>query len=129
MKTTVCGICILLLGCAFYFAEKDSIGLGNSSMSQQSVQNSEKSVALAEKSAEKKCACCNRKLSLAKEKAKQRQQARETWARQMIANHGYEEGMRKIAAKSPWLAKQIQRILDKEKRLGEVPTLSELDTQ
>ena len=63
MKTMVCGICILLLGFAFYFVQKDSIGLETPSMSHQSVQDSEKSVPVAQKSAEKKCACCAKNLS------------------------------------------------------------------
>ena len=75
----------------------------------------------------KNCACCNKKLSPAQEKAKQRQQARETWARQLIANYGYEEGMKRITAKFPLLAKQMQRILDREKRLGQTSTVSQSD--
>lgn len=71
------------------------------------------------------CACCAKKISPAEEKAKQRQQAREAWARQLITAHGYEEGMRQITVESPGLAKQMQRILDKEKRLGKKPTVSQ----
>jgi len=70
----------------------------------------------------KNCACCAKKLSPTQEKAKQRQLVRETWARQMIANHGYEEGMRRITSKSTYLANQMQRILEREKQLGQTPT-------
>ena len=70
----------------------------------------------------KNCACCAKKLSPAQEKAKQRQLVRETWARQMLANHVYEEGMKRIAFKFPYLANQMQRILEREKQLGQTPT-------
>ena len=128
MKTTFCGICIVLLGFSLYFVQKDFGGFKNPSTPQQSLPNNEKSVTVAQESAKKKCKCCDRKVSAAKEKANQRQQERETWARQMITDYGYEEGMERITAKSPWLAKQIQRILDREKRLKQTPAVSESDT-
>lgn len=40
----------------------------------------------------------------------------------MLANHGYEEGMKRIAFKFPYLANQMQRILEREKQLGQTPT-------
>lgn len=131
MKTVFCGMCIVLLGLTFYFAfaQKDITVSKTAATSQQFVNNKEKTVPALQKTASKKCACCNRKLTPAQEKSKQRQQARETWAREIIADHGYEEGIKKITAKSPGLAKQIQRILDREKRLGQAPTFSESDTQ
>jgi len=41
------------------------------------------------------------------------------WAREMIATLGYEEGMKRVNAKSPTLAKRVKRLLEEEKR---VPT-------
>ena len=64
----------------------------------------------------KKCACCREKLAQSRKVAEQRTQARKAWAREMFANYGYEEGMKRIAAKDPKLAKQIQQILDREKQ-------------
>ena len=60
----------------------------------------------------KKCACCREKLAQSRKIAEQRLQARKAWAREMFANYGYEEGMKRIAAKDPRLAKQIQQILN-----------------
>ncbi|RKU36887.1 hypothetical protein C6496_11000 [Candidatus Poribacteria bacterium] len=71
------------------------------------------------------CACCAKKISPAKEKAKQQQEVREAWARQLITDHGYEEGMRQIMIESPGLAKQMQRLFDKEKRLGQKHAVSQ----
>ena len=131
MKTVFCGMCIVLLGLTFYFpfAQKGTTVPETSATLPQSVQNQEKIVAASQKAASKKCACCNQKLSPAQGKAKQRQEQREAWARQMIIDHGYEEGMKRITAKSPWLAKQIQRILDREKRIGQASTASQSDTR
>lgn len=59
----------------------------------------------------KRCACCLSEL----EKVKQKRKELEMWAREMIATHGYEEGMKRVTAKSPTLAKRVQRLLEKEK--------------
>ena len=64
----------------------------------------------------KKCACCREKLAQSRKVAEQRIQARKAWAREMFANYGYEEGMTRIAAKDPGLAKQIQQTLEREKQ-------------
>ena len=53
----------------------------------------------------KKCACCREKLAQSRKVAEQRIQARKAWAREMFANYGYEEVMKRI------LAEQIQQIL------------------
>ena len=58
----------------------------------------------------KKCACCREKLVQSRKVAEQRIQARKAWAREMFANYGYEEGMKRI------LEKQIQQILEREKQ-------------
>ncbi len=58
----------------------------------------------------KKCACYREKV------AQQKLQARKAWAREMLANYGYEEGVKRVAAKDPGLAKQIQQILEREKQ-------------
>ena len=129
MKTVFCGICILILGFVLYFAQKDSTGLETPEIPQESVQDGGKSFTVSQKSTRKKCACCVQKLSPAQEKARQRQQAREMWARKTISDYGYVEGMKRITAKSSSLAKQIQRILDREKRLGQASTVSQSDAQ
>ena len=129
MKTVFSGVCVVILGLTFYFAQNSSTGVRTPSAPQQSVQNREEGVTVAQKSSEKKCACCNQKSSPAQEKAKQRQQARETWARKTIADYGYEKGMKRITAQSSSLAKQMQRILDREKRLGQASAVSQSDTQ
>ncbi|MYC76694.1 hypothetical protein F4X10_13095 [Candidatus Poribacteria bacterium] len=64
--------------------------------------------------AKKGCACCRS----AREKVKQRRGALEMWARKMIDTHGYEEGMKRVRAKSPILARRIQDILEKEKKVA-----------
>ena len=60
---------------------------------------------------EKKCACCREKLARARKIAKERMQAREAWGRKLIADYGYEEGMKRIAAKSPWLVDHLKQSL------------------
>ena len=118
MKTVFCGTCAILLGLSLYLLQKRSTVPETFSTPRPSVQNTEGVSAPVEGTTtrKEKCACCNKQLSVAQEKAKQRQQAREAWAREMIATRGYEEGIKQITAKSPWLAKQIQRILEREKR-------------
>ncbi|MDE0556195.1 MAG: hypothetical protein OXI24_18435 [Candidatus Poribacteria bacterium] len=57
------------------------------------------------------CSCCGKSLSV----VKQRREELEQWAQDTIAHHGYEEGMKQVTARSPVLAKRIQKILKKEK--------------
>lgn len=57
------------------------------------------------------CGCCTDAL----EKIRQRRKELEMWAREMVNVHGYEEGMKRVTAKSPTLAKRVQRLLEKEK--------------
>ena len=64
----------------------------------------------------KECACCREKLTQSRKVTEQRIQARKAWAREMFVNYGYEEGMKRIAAKDPGLAKQIQQTLEREKQ-------------
>ena len=66
----------------------------------------------------KDCACCLSTLA----KIKERRKALEMWAREMIAIHGYEEGMKRVNAKSPTLAKRVQSLLEKEKNARGIPT-------
>lgn len=56
------------------------------------------------------CSCCRKSLEL----LKKRRKALEKWARDMITQHGYEEGMKRVTSRSPVLAKRIQLILEKE---------------
>jgi len=130
MKTIAIAICMVLFALTIYLVQRafntPASGVAHTPDVQNVVTNEKHTdtntqVAIAKK----KCPCCNKKLSPAQAKAKQRQQARETWARQIIAKYGYEEGMKHITAKSSWLAKQMQRILDREKRLTEPSMLSQ----
>ena len=57
------------------------------------------------------CGCCK----TAREKVRQKRKELEMWAREMIDTHGYDEGMKRVTAKSPTLAKRIQQLLEKEK--------------
>lgn len=59
----------------------------------------------------KRCACCRTTL----ENIKQKRKELEMWAREMIDTHGNEDGMRRVTAKSPTLAKRVQGILEQEK--------------
>ena len=59
----------------------------------------------------KGCGCCRSAL----EKVKQKRKELEMWAREMINTHGYEEGIKRVTAKSPTLAKRVQLLLEKEK--------------
>ena len=60
---------------------------------------------------------------------KQKRQALEIWARETIANYGYEEGMKRVMAKSPVLAERIQRLLAEEKRSGQTGAISQSPAQ
>lgn len=63
---------------------------------------------------EKKCTCCSKTSLHIKEIVKQKRQELELWARDTIVNYGYEDGMKRITAKSPALAQRIQRLLEQE---------------
>ena len=56
------------------------------------------------------CSCCRKSLEI----VKKRRQALENWARNIIAHHGYEDGMKRVTSISPILAKRMQQILEKE---------------
>ena len=71
----------------------------------------------------KKCACCREKLAQSRKVAEQRIQARKAWAREMFANYGYEEGMKRI------LAKQIQQTLEREKQPNLAPAAAQSYSQ
>jgi len=131
MKTVFYGFCVVLLGFVLYFTQKGLSGPQTLSTPRASAQNREQVSAVSQETTtqKKKCLCCSKQLSVPQEKAKQRQQEREAWARQMIADYGYEEGMKRITAKSPWLARQLQRLLGREKRLGQTTIASQSDTQ
>lgn len=65
--------------------------------------------------AKKDCQCCVSTL----EKVRQKRESLEMWAREMINTYGYEDGMKRITAKSKTLAKRIQGILEAEKNGNE----------
>ena len=75
------------------------------------VQVSEASTSTPSLANQKRCGCCTDAL----EKIRQRRKELEMWAREMVNVHGYEEGMKRVTAKSPTLANRVQRILEKEK--------------
>ena len=124
MKTAAIAICAVLFALTIYVVQKDfrtpEAGVAHiSGVQTVTVDEKHTNPDTPVATAKKKCACCSKKLSPAQAKAKQRQQARETWARQIIAKHGYQEGMKRITDRSPTFAKQMRRILDREKRLGQ----------
>ncbi len=127
MKKVCYVLCSMLFVLTIYVIEKNVIEPNFHLTGTKVRQNIEKNVdRKIEKTTQKKnCSCCNKKLIPAQKIAKQRQREKEAWARQIIAENGYEEGMKRITAKSPWLAKQMQRILDREKRLTEPSMLSQ----
>lgn len=132
MKYAVYALCVLLFTFTIYVIQKGFSVPETRLTPQNTVQHSGKDTAHVTnntKLKKKNCACCNKKLTPVQERAKQRQQARETWGRQLIVDHGYEEGMKRITREAPLFAKQIQRILDREKRLGQTPTVSSSETQ
>ena len=65
----------------------------------------------------KKCTCCGETRLQIRDFAQKRRVEIEAWARETIRTHGYEEGMKRVTARSPILAKRLQRILEK----GTVP--------
>ncbi|RKU12179.1 hypothetical protein C6502_06655 [Candidatus Poribacteria bacterium] len=126
MKSIFYGFCLISVvvsGLVFYFALErtpvvETIGVPGSQPSRFSGQNSPRASVAEQKVKtpnKKKCACCREKLAQSRKVAEQRIQARKAWAREMFANYGYEEGMKRIAAKDPELAKQIQQLLEPQK--------------
>ena len=65
-------------------------------------------------SAEKDCECCRSAL----ERVRQRRKELELWAREMIAIHGYEVGMKRVTEKSSTLAKRLKTLLEQEKKVS-----------
>ena len=140
MKIIFFGFClvsVVVSGFVFYFALRrapviNRIGFPMSQTRRVSEQNSPR-VSTAEQKVKtpnkKKCACCREKLAQSRKVAKQRLQARKAWAREMFANYGYEEGMKRIAAKDPGLAKQIQQILEREKQPNLAPAVAQSSSQ
>ncbi len=132
MKYAVYALCVLLFTFTIYAIQK-SFNVPETRLTpQNTVQHSGKDTAHVTDNTtlkQKNCACCDKKLTPAQERAKQRQQARERWGRQLITSHGYEEGIKRITRQDPLFAKQMQRILDREKRLGQTPTVSSSETQ
>lgn len=76
----------------------------------QTTANTHNPKAITENEENEPCSCCRKSLEI----LKKRRQALEKWARNMIEQYGYEEGMKRVTAKSPVLAKRIQLILEKE---------------
>ena len=77
------------------------------------------------KEAKKPCTCCPERIEQIRERVRQRREAHEVWARGMLKLYGAIEGMKRIQARDPWMAKRIQRTLDSEKRLGLAPVVSQ----
>ena len=132
MKRIFHGFCLVLVvvsGFVFYFALQrapvvKTIEVPGSQPSRFSGQNSPRASVAEQKVKtlkKKKCACCREKLAQSRKVAEQRIQARKAWAREMFANYGYEEGMTRIAAKDPGLAKQIQQLLERKKTTQSSP--------
>lgn len=63
------------------------------------------------------CGCCQDTLA----KIRQQRKELEMWAREMIDTHGYEEGIKRVSAKSSTLAKRIQGLLETEKKRSQPP--------
>ena len=140
MKSVFYGFCLVLVvvsGLVFYFALQrapvvNTVGFLMAKPIHISEQSSPRPSAAKQKltiSNKRKCACCRKKLAQAKKLVKQRRQARKAWAREMFANYGYEEGMKRIAAKDPGLAKQIQQLLEREKQPNLVPAVAQSSSQ
>ena len=62
----------------------------------------------------KDCDCCIEKRKRARAFVKQKRKALEVWAREMIATHGYEEGMKRVKNKSAVLAERIRKLIQEE---------------
>lgn len=140
MKKTFYGFClisVIISGLVFYFALQrvlavNTVGFpmpqtrGVSEQNSPSASSDRRKVKTVNK---KQCACCREKLAPSKKVAEQRLQARKAWAREMFANYGYEEGMKRIAAKDPGLAKQIQQILERKKQPNLAPSVAQSSSQ
>ena len=114
-----CLVSVVVSGLVFYFALQhapvvNTIGFPMPQPGHISEQSSLRSAAEQKVKTpnKKKCACCREKLAQSRKAAEQRIQACKAWTREMFANYGYEEGMKRVAAKAPRLAKQIQQILE-----------------
>ena len=136
MKNVFYSFCIVVVvsGLAFYLIVPvvNTAGVQMNKSHRVSEQSSPRTPAAEQKltaSDKKKCACCREKLAQARKVVKQRLQARKAWAREMFANYGYEEGIKRIAVKDPGLAKQIQQILEREKRLSLASTVAQSSSQ
>ena len=136
MKNIFYSFCIVVVvsGLAFYLTVSvvNTAGVQMNKSRRVSEQSSPRTSAAEQKltaSDKKKCACCREKLAQARKIAKQSLQARKVWAREMFANYGYEEGMKRIAAKDPGLAKQIQQILEREKLPNLTPAVAQSSSQ
>ncbi len=77
----------------------------------------------------KPCASCPEGIEQIRERVRQKRETRELWARGMLRLYGAAEGMKQIQAKDLWLAKRIQRTLDREKQLGLAPVISNSPSQ
>ena len=131
MNRILLGFCVLSIavsGFAFYFIQRDDhrVKLPEVPKAKQNNVESENSPGALDveqdrtTSEAKDCACCSEKLARARKMAKERMQARETWGRKVIADYGYEEGMKRIAAKSPWLVARIkQSLIENRTPLGD----------
>lgn len=133
MKIFSIVLCTVLFGLTLYVVQKGTTHHGTDANAQNAVtvaadENNDKHDTEGTPK-KKKCPCCSEKLSPAQVQAKRRQQDREKWARQIIANYGYEEGLKRITEKSSGLAKQMQRILEKEKRGEQTSTIETSETQ
>ena len=114
-----CVLSIAISGFVFYFIQRDErrVDLPEAPKAEQNnVEASKARDSLGVEqtrttSAEKECACCRKKLARARKMARERMRAREAWGRQVIADYGYEEGMKRITAKSPWLVERIKQSL------------------
>ena len=62
--------------------------------------------------AKKGCACCRDTLT----EIKAIRKVMEKWAIEMIDTHGYEEGIKRVTAHSPILAKRVRGLLEKKKK-------------
>ena len=101
----------MVFGLVFYFALQhapvvNTLGFSTIKLSRVSKQSSPP-ISIVN---QEKCACCRETLAQSRKVAEQRIQARKAWAREMFANYGYEEGVKRI------LAKQIQQTLEREKQ-------------
>ena len=131
MKTIFYGFCLIFVvvsGLVFYFALQripvvNVIRVPTTKPSRVFEQGTSVVEQKLTTSNKKKCACCREKLAQSRKIAKQR------WAQEMLASYGYEEGMKRIAAKDPGLAKRIQEIFDREKYPNLAPAVAQSSVQ